>query len=467
MIEHLKTKSDRKDTYSPVIFQGCCFTRFLGKLFFSLVLVMAFICAGTQESKATSETQTEKKGLDKPASEEAPFITEVMTKEELQTYLKEKGIEGAIDKFQGPKLLWENTFDVPIEQISDVTEKGNCILFSYSQDSLIKIVLFIDPKGSVRKRIEFKDIRETKTENRRVEHFLHLAMSGKYAGVYKFEREKKRATFTYYDEEGNLLWTRTVSRQPVPDSHLTMISYDGEVIVTVEGNPHWSVEGEAVGVDLNINKLRFHDSKGNLLSEYGGFRNISIGKLSDDGRYYAAIMWWSKGLNRSENRLIYIRTKDGKVLWQRPFPGYYNWESGDEKDLSISEKGTYVAVVKLGKDTYRGKDAEVHVFDRSGQMIARVRAGSIRTICEDGLLDVWDRVDLLRKKRLGVKFDYDRFFDWDKETLLKFLLTTGNSLLSIGDSLFVYSKNGKLLKMKDYPRGNRWKVKMLKFDMGG
>ncbi len=47
----------------------------------------------------TSEAQTEKKGLDKPVGEEAPFITEVMTKEELQTYLKEKGIESAIERF--------------------------------------------------------------------------------------------------------------------------------------------------------------------------------------------------------------------------------------------------------------------------------------------------------------------------------------------------------------------------------
>jgi hypothetical protein len=85
MIEQIRTKSDRKDTYSPVIFERSFFTGFLGKMFLSLLLVMALICSGTQELKATSEAQTEKKGLDKSVNEEAPFITEVMTKEELQT----------------------------------------------------------------------------------------------------------------------------------------------------------------------------------------------------------------------------------------------------------------------------------------------------------------------------------------------------------------------------------------------
>ncbi len=355
-------------------------------------------------------------------------------------------------------------------QISDVTEKGNSILYSYSQDSLIKTVLFIDPKGNVRKRIEFKDIRDMKTGNKRVEHVLYLAMSGKYAGVYKVEWDKKKATFTYYDEEGNLLWTRTVSRQALPDTHVTMISYDGEVIVTAEGNPHWNLEEEAVGVDLHVNKLRFHDSKGNLLSEYGGFRNISIGKLSDDGKYYAAIVWWSKGVNRSENRLVYIRTKDGKVLWQRPFPGYYNWEPGNEKDLSISEKGTYVAVVKLGKDAYRGKDAEVHVFDRGGEMIARVRKSSIWTVSEDGILNVYEIVDVSEKKILGVWFDLNNFLRWDREAFQRFLLISGNLSWSIpGEGWFDYSKNSRCLKMRMWVHegGTLRKLRMFKFEAQG
>jgi hypothetical protein len=473
MIEQLKVRRERITADSSSPNKEWRLTAFLRKSCLSLVLVLAFICVGTQTSEGAGEAQSEKKEVGKLINEETPFITEVMTKEELQTYLKEKGMKNAIERFQGPTLLWENTFDVAIDkavekQISDVTEKGNCVLYSYSQDSLIKVVLFVDPKGNVRKRMEFKDIRDTKTENRRVEHFLYIAMSGKYAGVYKFERDKKRATFTYYDEEGNLLWTKMVSRQALPDTHVTMISYDGEMIVTAEGNPHWSVEEEAVGVDLHVNKLRFHDSKGNLLCEYGGFRNISIGKLSDDGKYYAAIMWWSKGVNRSENRLIYIRTKDGKVLWQRPFPGYYNWEPGDEKDLAISEKGSYVAVVKFSEQGRR--NAEVHVFDRIGKMIARVRTGSIRTVSEDGLLDVWDTIDLLRKERLDVKFDYDRFFYWDREAFQTFLLISGNVFWSIpGEGWFDYSRNGKFLKMRIrlHEGGTLRKLRMFKFEAQG
>lgn len=349
------------------------------------------------------------------SKEIVPLITEVMTKEELQVYLKEKGIP-IIKKedFKEPELVWEKTFNVPVESISDLTDSGSSIVLSTDRFNANKTnkkaLLFLDNKGNIRKRVEVEDITSTPETkpylgDYAVFNYLYLAMSGKNAGIYKADGLNKKSFFSYYDETGNLLWAKVVSTNESPSGYAE-ISYDGSVVAVTQGNPYFSAGEEGGAPDINVEKITFYDSKGNLLSVYSGFRNLSIAKLSDDGQFCTAIIWISNGVQASYNRLIYIRTKDGKVIWERPFPGYTDQDiPGESYDLAISEKGSYVAAINMGKErNRRAADAEVQVFDKEGKMVARIKGGAIYSSHEQGFIDVGRLVDILKHKFLGRLF---------------------------------------------------------------
>jgi outer membrane protein assembly factor BamB len=420
------------------------------------------------EVESYDEAQPHKPSTKTQSEEMVPLVTEVMTNEEFQAYLKEKNIPIITkEDFKEPELVWEKTFDVPIEEISDLTEKGNSIALSTSRyttaKSKKKVLMFIDSDGNIQKKLEFRDFSDPIEGDQKI-HLFYPAMSGRYVAVYKIERDTGKTILTYYDEEGNRLWSKDTGGEVWPDEIPVIVSYNGEVIATASGNPYWNLEEERVDVDLNINKLKFFDSKGKVLSEYGGFMKMSIGKLSDNGKYFVGILWWSKGIDRSRNKLIYIRTEDGKVLWEKPFPGYYNIDIGDTYDLVISEQGTYVAAVKLGTENFRGADAEVHVFDKDGKLIKRIKGSRVNNITEDGLIDVWDLADISERKKLGSNFNLSNYLSWKEEGDAYHIVSIDKTILwKLPNTGFIsFSKDGKYLKVLGYLRGHQRTVKIIR-----
>ncbi len=404
--------------------------------------------------------------------ENVPLVTEVMTKEELQAYLKEKGIPILTKQtFKEPELVWEKTFDMSIKQITDLTDKGNCIAISippYIAEAQ-KTVMFLDNKGNIRKKIEFNDIKDKIDKDKnKVKYTLYPAKSGRYIGVYKTDFDKPQAVFTYYDEEGNKLWKETITNEVWSNDSPITLSYDGGVIAATVGNPRWNEEEESPG-DQNINKLMFFDSRGKLLSEYGGFRNVSIGKLSDNGEYYAAIIWWSEGIETGWNKLVYIRTKDGKVLWGRPFPGWNYPSVGRESYFSISEKGSYIAAWEFDI-TGRNKDLKGHIYNKFGDPIAYAKSGAIVT--EDGLLlSVGGvvEIDITKKKIFDVKFNHRNYLNWKEiDNFYSFVSIDGTVLWEIPNEGFInFTQDGNYLKLNGYFKAGKNKIKIYRLPTSG
>ncbi len=425
---------------------------------------------------ATEQTPSDNAVPAAPQPEEnVPFITEVMTKEELDAYLKEKGILILTkETFKKPELVWEKTFSESIKMndgLSDLTERGNCIAISIPPDVIAeaqKNVLFLDDKGNTKKKIEFNDIKDKTTWKNKVRYQLIPAKSGKYIGVFKTNFDKSQATFTYYDEEGNRLWEKATTNEVWSNDKPISVSYDGSVIAATTGNPRWNTEDESLG-DQNINKLMFFDSRGKLLSEYGGFRNVSIGKFSDNGEYYAAIIWFSGGVNTGWTKLLYIRTKDGKVMWERPNLGDPGIGPGDETDLTISQKGTYVAARKWLKDMGKNEKTEMQVFDNSGKMIARAATGG--PIHENGLFFSRYVIDITKRKILSLTsnpgtFNPRYFFNWkgSDSPSYSFISFDGTVLWKTPNDGFInYSNDWAYLKMNGYFKNGKNIIKIYRF----
>ena len=332
-------------------------------------------------------TQYAKEPVKKPATqkETVPLITEVMTKEELQAYLKEKGIPIITkENFKEPELVWEKTFDEPIREISDITEKGNCIakgspVSGTQPDSSL---LFINNKGDLRKRIALGNLKEN---GRDVFVSADVAKSGKYAAVFKVpvKEKKEKIIIFYYDEEGKSLWSK-----PVDEVYTSIISYNGETIAIQEGNPRWSEEEWSPG-DKNINKVRFYNSEGKLLSEYGGYRNFSQWMLSDDGKYFAAYAWRMDDQDREKGSLIYFDVSTGKVLWEKSLKAKHWLNVGGPYSLAVSEKGSYVAAAVMKSDkkkTDGTDDKEVVIFNKDGHPIVRIPGKDVSKVREDNFL---------------------------------------------------------------------------------
>ena len=306
------------------------------------IIVTVTICVLVFAVMADASSKGKTKKTAKSTTEESvPLVTEVMTKEELQAYLKEKNIPIITkENFKEPELVWERTFEnefiANIGMISDITEKGNSIIISGRNDPTAdKKLLFIDGKGNTRKEVPLG-----KTEM----NALAVAKSGMAAITGKWNDKKKTLTLSYYDEEGNKLWSKDIKLKAFGK---VVISDNGAAVAVEEGNPNWSIE--EWGGALNISRIVFLDSKGKQVFEYKEFRNIGWGEFSGDGNYYSGLFWWQDD-SKSWGKLIYIDVRNGKIQWERQFGGDY-WKVGhlfgEDKDLVISEKGSYVAAVNV------------------------------------------------------------------------------------------------------------------------
>lgn len=315
-----------------------------------------------------------------------PLITEVMTKEELQAYLKEIGIP-IIKKedFKGPELVWEKTFDEPIQSIksiSDLTEKGSCIIATGSENLPQRNLLFLDSNGDIKKKIA-------------VRNKAFAVANGGYAAILaEWKEQAGLITIAYYNEEGKEVWKKEIRLRTFEK---ILISDNGETTGIQEGSPRWSDEEWQAG-NLNESRIVFLDKKGDQLFEFKSFRNIGWGEFSRDGNYYAGIFWWQEdnpeGM-KTWGKLIYINAKDGKILWEKPFGGnWWKWgeQFGEGSYLAVSEEGSYIAAVDLEPAEKAPKEAdpfdsfEVDVFDRDGKLTSRVRDARVYRVTENGLV---------------------------------------------------------------------------------
>lgn len=370
----------------------------------SLALTIAMVVSLTLPSTHYAKEPAKKKSQE----EAAPHITEVMTKEELQAYLKERGIPIITkENFKEPELVWEKTFDEPIREISDITEKGNCIAVSGPTGAQAgappKALLFINNKGEVRQRIDLGNLIEN---NREFFVSADIAKSGKYAAVFKVpvKEEKEKTIIFYYDEEGAPLWSK-----PIDEVYTSIISYNGETIALQEGNPRWSEEEWSPG-NKNINKVRFYNSEGKPLSEYGGYRNFSQWALSDDGKSFAAFTWWMDDQNRERRSLIYLDVSTGKVRWEKSLKAKHWLDVGGPYSLTVSEKGSYVAAAVIAQGRNKSKsvkdDKEINILNKEGKLLVRVPVGkNVYSIAETGLLNCGSLkglIDIHKVKGLGI-----------------------------------------------------------------
>jgi hypothetical protein len=334
-------------------------------------------------STTTEQMETHVQGTTQP-EENVPLISEVMTKEELLAYLKEKSIPIITkENFKEPELVWERTFDDPIAHIyaiSDLTEKGNCIVTTGKGTFKTKRkLLFLDSKGGTRKKVVLGEVGE---------NTFAVARGGK-ATVVGTIKNNILTKLTYYDEEGNIKWDKEYVL--IRFKKLT-ISDNGESIAIEEYNPKWSIEEWSMEGDLNISKVIILNSGGKQIYEYKNFRNLGWGEFSGDGKYYAGLFWWQRGFN-SWGKLIYVNVKEGKIAWERPFGGnYLKWSEmfDEDRNLAISQHGGYVAAVdmvpaeKMPKEGSPFEHFEIAVFDRTGKKVARIKDQQIYSIMDNG-----------------------------------------------------------------------------------
>ncbi len=316
----------------------------------------------------------------------APLITEVMSKEELTAFLKEKAVPVvARENFVEPQLVWERVFDNEYIQgfhaISDLTAKGSCIIVSGRPNSGTEVrLLFVGNKGDVLRKISMGKAERTG---------FAVAKSGSAAAVARWNKRDKRLTLTYYDAGGNSIWSRAITMNAFGG---VTISDNGGTIAVEEGNPGWSIEEESTG-PLNTSKITFFDGNGKQLFEYPDFRNIGWGEFSADGRYFAGLFWWRR--EKTFGPLVCIDVVDGKIEWAKSFGG--NWgrwteQFGQDDCLAVSEHGSYVAAIDMepAEDQSPGSNPfdyfEVAVFDRKGEIVSRIRDKSVYEITEEGLL---------------------------------------------------------------------------------
>lgn len=353
-----------------------------------------FVFASIFISLLASSNQYAKEPAKKAAApkEIVPLITEVMTKEELQIYLKEKGIPVVTkENFKEPQLVWERTFDDPIGHIyaiSDLTEKGNCIIITGrgGTPKRDRKLLFLDNKGNTRKEVVLGKIEE---------NAFAVARGGKAAVVAKWNLKKDAVFITYYSEEGERVWSSDVKMLNLGK---IIISDNGESIALQENNPEWSEE-EWSAKDLNITKLIVLNSEGKQSYQFKNFRNIGWGEFSGDGKYYAGLFWWQKDRD-VQGKLIYINAKEGKIQWEKQFGGnYWRWGEmfGEDRYLAISDYGNYVAAVDMVAAEKRSRGTnhfdyfEIGVFDLKGQKVSRIKDPWIYRIMENGLMLTGDR----------------------------------------------------------------------------
>ncbi len=398
----------------------------------SLVFVIVFF------ANAAEKRETKKTDPKQLTEEKVPLVTEVMSKEELQAYLKEKGIPNITrENFKEPELLWDRTFDEWIREISDITETGNCMMLGgpISGTDPNSSLLFITNKGETRQKIK---LGETKENNRDVYITANIAKSGNYATVFKVSAQEdgRERLLSYYEQEGKLLWTKTLDAV-----HTSILSYNGEVLAVENGNPKWDEEEWQAG-NKNINRVRFYNYQGKLLSEYNGFRNFSQWVLSDDGKYFAAFVWWMDDKDRETGSLILFDVYQGKILWQKPLKASHWLQIGGPYSLAISEMGNYLAVAMK----------QVEIFNRDGKSIVKIpgkKAGKIRDdgFCSGGDVKGW--IDVSKSKSTGLIGSPPYFLRVvDIETVDE------RTMERFAKSHRILSKEGEVLWEKEFIRGN-------------
>lgn len=351
----------------------------------------------------------------KQTKQPVPLITDVMTKEEIGAYLKEKGIP-IITKaeFKEPELVWERTFNDGVQDISDITEKGNSIVrtgqFADTTDKSrnpVPKMLFLDSKGETRKVIDLKKADAD---------VANFAKSGKAAFIEKYDEKKKIVTISYFDEEGTKLWD---SKIKVKEFGRATISDNGGALAISEINPKWSEEEWDIG-NLNVSRLVFLDKTGKQVFEYKGYRNMSWGKFSGDDKYFAGLFWWQKDF-KVWGKLVYANLAEGKIVWEKPFGGNtFGLSVAYEGDgeIAISENGSYVAVMDKSKVSFGEKhdpnDYEAVVFNLKGDIIARAKAREILWLAENWqlfivhdseakLIDIFKNKYVLKPKKPAFK----------------------------------------------------------------
>lgn len=344
-----------------------------------------FVFASIFISLLASSNQYAKEPAKKAAApkETVPLITEVMTKEELQVYLKEKGIPIVTkENFRKPELVWEKTFpDYPdtMHGISDMTDRGNTIIVTRSDNKgeQFRTIYFLDRKAEIRNKIDI---------GKRHPMYFAVARGGKAVVVGDYNASYK---FSYYNEEGKRLWKKELTMWN--EFERIVLADNGEAMAITEQNYRWNHEEHSVGVDLNITKALFLNKKGKKIYEYKNIRNVEWGEFSDDGKYYAGLFCRQKNFDVT-SRLVFLNVQEGKILWERPFEGCASGQFNKDYDLAVSEHGEYVAAVdyspsyKAPKDTDPFDHYQIVAFDKAGKVVSRIRDARIYKISEEGFV---------------------------------------------------------------------------------
>lgn len=264
-----------------------------------------------------------------------PANLPVMTKEELDAYIKRKGIKPITKaNFKEPQLLMDINLGKDYNNIypwlSEPTKNGNVIGRSdrlgprYGGKVPSAAFYFINAKGELTKKIDFTDedntfsaIRKKLQENGK-EARIKTARTfmaykgGGYAAALENEYiytelpqgegppvpKSAKHYLSYFDEYGNLLWKKEVNGE------FAKMSPDGKYMVIQSGNPFITVEGIAVGVNLNVNRFKIMDYRGEEILEYKGFaefRDFRIYGFTGNSAYFYA-----------ETAKVYDQQYDGK-----------------------------------------------------------------------------------------------------------------------------------------------------------
>ncbi len=393
-------------------------------------------------------------------------IKDKMTNEEIIVLSADTGIRIINkDMFFDHLRVWRISLDQFIDSVSDITQNGNCILLSGEPTDSDRSLLFMDSKGNIVNKILMRTMNVLKVGTKIYDTFTY-SEGGHGAIIAHSERKNpneiesaERCSLSFYNERGERVWKSTDFDLP-SNAEKVALSYGGETIAFLEGNPKW-FDIEFYGGNLNINKIHFFSNDGRRVLEINGFRNISRGELSANGKYYAGVFWWQDEMDVF-GYIFYVDIFNAKIMWQLPIiPGYFNASSVSspwQYDLKISEKGTYVAVV-FRPDPNDIKSNKIFVFNIDGKLLSSYRHSIIYGAYEHGLILADETLDVIRKRIIEkyIYFDRDGGQLWERYMHMR----------DISDrSLSKISADGQYDKTIYYNRNN-CEVEVCKIGIGG
>ena len=251
----------------------------------------------------------------------------------------------------------ENITEVKVELIRSFSDKAEFEKYIGKPANKQVVILSESPRKIMSdKEIKFHDSKGDLMSTYSCERCeLSQSPNRRYTGVLEQNKDFSQLNFTLMDEFGQVLWYKE-------NFHPTIEGSVGQVYVSNDGKNVISATMRKKTVPYSI---LFHDSKGNLITEYQEYKDaekfdfhMAVSELSPDGNYF--VVAGPDG--------IFAFGWDGELIWKYEFSPIY---MSVVHEILISPDGDYIVVKVDEHPAEEEMNVCLYFLDRTGKFIGR------------------------------------------------------------------------------------------------